>query len=172
MLKIIGAVLVLLACAGYTGGLLGQIRRHRDVLRSCLELTDLLAGEIRYDRVPIAEALHRICQKTDRELSFVLKTISDGLKTGDYAELEELWDRSFEDAGKRLFLTEEELGEVQDIGKNLGFLDTQAQMDHLAGCRERLKKSLEKIQRELDEKRRLYRYLSLAAGIFVILILV
>lgn len=172
MLKLIGAAFVLLACIGYAGGLLGQIARRRDVLASCLEMTELLAGEIRYDRVPVGEALERIRDKTDSGIACVLEQIADGLKTGDHANLEELWSRSFADAGQKLFLTEEELGEVQDIGKNLGFLDSEAQVNHLMGCRERLKKSLDKTQRELDEKRRLYRYLSLAAGIFVILILV
>lgn len=172
MLKIVGAVLILLACIGYAGGLLGQVTRRRDVLKSCLELTELLSGEIRYDRVPIEEALESIRSRIDRELACVLHQIADGLKTGDHANLEELWSQSFEDAKQKLFLTEEELGEVQDIGKNLGFLDSEVQVNHLMGCRERLKKSLEKTQQELDEKRRLYRYLSLAAGIFVILILV
>ncbi len=172
MLKITGAVLIMLACIGYAGGLLGQIARRRDVLKSCLEMTELLSGEIRYDRVPIGEALENIRNKTDPGIACVLGQISDGLKTGEHADLEKLWSQSFADAKQKLLLTEEELGEVQDIGKNLGFLDSEVQVNHLMGCRERLKKSLNKTQRELDEKRRLYRYLSLAAGIFVILILV
>jgi hypothetical protein len=50
-------------------------------------------------------------------------------------------------------------------------LDHHAQLQHLAGCRERLLGSLANIQQELDEKTRIYRSLSLAAGVFVILIL-
>lgn len=172
MLKIVGAVCIMLACIGYAGGLLGRIRRRRDVLKSCMELTELLAGEIRYDRVPIAAALVNIRRKTDAGISCVLERIADGLQTGDHANLEDLWNQSFADAGSTLFLTEEEMGEVQDIGKNLGFLDSEAQVNHLMGCRDRLKKNLDKTQQELDEKRRLYRSLSLAAGIFVILILI
>lgn len=172
MLKITGAVLIMLACVGYAGGLLGQIARRRDVLESCLEMTELLSGVIRYDRVPVGEALEDIRNKTDSGIACVLEQISEGLKTGDHANLEELWSQSFADAKQKLFLTERELREIQDIGKNLGFLDSEVQVNHLMGCRERLKKSLNKIQQELDEKRRLYRYLSLAAGIFAILILV
>lgn len=171
MLKILGAGLILLACVGYARGLLGQIVRHRDILRACCELTDLLAGEIRYERIPMAEALYRIRSKLHPELSEVLLEIADGLEEGGYASMEELWNQSFEGAKKRLSLTDEELGEVKDIGKNLGFLDFDVQVNHLAGCKQRLLKSLEKMQKELDEKRRLYRALSLAAGVFVILIL-
>lgn len=172
MLKIIGAALILFACIGYAGGLLGQIARRRDVLKSCIEMTELLAGEIRYDRVPMEEALESIRNRVDFGIACVLKQITDGLKAGNHANLEKLWSRSFEDAKTKLLLTEEELREVQDIGKNLGFLDSEVQVNHLMGCRERLKKSLDKTQQELDEKKRLYRYLSLAAGIFVILILI
>lgn len=171
MLKIVGASLVLLACVGYAGGLLGQMVRHRDILKSCMELTDLLAGEIRYDRVPVAEALSRIQGRLDHGLSEVLKSVAGELKTGNSAELEDVWNRNFRKAERELMLTEEELGDVQDIGKNLGFLDPEAQVSHLMGCKERLKKSLDKTQQELEEKKRLYRALSLAAGIFTILIL-
>lgn len=171
MLKILGSVMILLACLGYAGGLLRQIMRHRDILKSCLELTDLLSGEIRYERVPIAEALHRIRGRLDGELAKVLCDIANTLEEGDYGSMEEVWDRNFLQARETLLLTEEELNEVKNIGKNLGFLDFDVQVSHLAGCRERLKRNLDKIQKELDDKKKLYRSLGLAAGIFAILIL-
>ena len=171
MLKLIGSVMVLLACVGYAGGLLRQIVRHRDILKSCMELTELLTGEIRYERIPIAEALRRIQGKVDDELSKILCAVADSMEKGDYGSMEEVWNRNFAQAGKGLLLTEEEMQEVKNIGKNLGFLDFDVQVSHLTGCRERLKRSLDKIQKELDEKKKLYRSLSLAAGIFAILIL-
>lgn len=171
MLKIIGCVFILTACVGYGGSLLGRIARRRDVLQSFLELTELLAGEIRYERIPMAEALYKIRGKLDGELSEVLLAIADGLEEGGYASMEELWNQSFGEAAGRLLLTDEELGEVKDIGKNLGFLDFDVQVKHLQGCKERILKRLAKTQRDLDEKKKLYRSLSLAAGIFVILAL-
>lgn len=171
MLKIAGSALILCACMGYAGGLLGQIGRRRDILKACLELTELLSGEIRYERIPMAEALYKIRDKLDGELSNVLTAIADGLETGDYTTMEELWGQSFDAAQGKLFLTGEELKEVKDIGKNLGFLDLDVQIGHLSGCRERLLRRFNQVQKELEEKRKLYRSLGLAAGIFAILIL-
>lgn len=171
MLKIAGSVLVMLACLGYAGGLLRQMSRRRDILRSCLEMTELLAGEIRYERAPVAEALRRICGRLDGDLETVIRGIADRLEEGGYGSMEEVWDAGFLREKEKLPLTKEELDGVREIGKNLGFLDLAVQIDHLAGCRERLGRNLDKVQRELDEKRRLYRSLGLAAGIFVILIL-
>ena len=69
-------------------------------------------------------------------------------------------------------LTGEELEEVCRIGKHLGFLDQRQQEEHLQGCRERLQRLLRLRQKELEEKKHMYRCLGVAAGIFVILILV
>jgi stage III sporulation protein AB len=171
MLKLSGAALVMLACIGYGSGLLRQMRRHRDILNSFLTLTELLAGEIRYERIPIQDVLNRISDRVDPEIAVVLQQIAGELQQGIYASLEEVWNRNFQRARKSLLLTEEELAQVQAIGGNLGFLDHHAQLQHLAGCRERLLGSLANIQQELDEKTRIYRSLSLAAGVFVILIL-
>ena len=171
MLKIAGSVLVVLACMGYASGLLAQIVRRRDMLKSCLEMTELLSGEIRYERVPMAEALYRIRTRLNGVLSELLAEIADRLEHGECSTMEELWEACFRQSELCHILTGEELREVIDVGKNLGFLDSDVQVGHLAGCRERLNKYLEKVQTELEEKRRLYRSLSLAAGIFVILIL-
>ena len=62
--------------------------------------------------------------------------------------------------------------EVCHIGKQLGFLDQVQQEQYLKGCTERLRRLQIQAQKAMDEKKRVYRYLGVAAGIFVILILV
>ena len=73
---------------------------------------------------------------------------------------------------KNLMLTEEEMDIVLETGKNLGYLDVEAQMGHLKNCRMRLEGKPEAAQREFVERRRVYRYLGVAVGVMVILVLI
>ena len=54
----------------------------------------------------------------------------------------------------------------------LVFYHQTQQEQHLKGCAKRLQRMQEQVQKELEEKKRIYRYLGMAAGIFVILVLV
>ena len=157
MLKAAGSMCVLAACIGFVRELLRTGSLHKEYLEALIELTELLSAEIRYERLPIQEALQQIQKKIRPEIAFVLRQMIEQMKDG---------------TGKELFLTGEELEEVCRIGKHLGFLDQRQQEEHLQGCRERLQRLLRLRQKELEEKKHMYRCLGVAAGIFVILILV
>ena len=149
---------------------------HKEYLEALIELTELLSAEIRYERLPIQEALQQIQKKIRPEIAFVLRQMIDQMidqmKDGTGTPFSEIWEQAFRKGGKELFLTGEELEEVCRIGKHLGFLDQRQQEEHLQGCRERLQRLLRLRQKELEEKKHMYRCLGVAAGIFVILILV
>ena len=153
MLKAAGSMCVLAACIGFVRELLRTGSLHKEYLEALIELTELLSAEIRYERLPIQEALQQ-------------------MKDGTGTPFSEIWEQAFRKGGKELFLTGEELEEVCRIGKHLGFLDQRQQEEHLQGCRERLQRLLRLRQKELEEKKHMYRCLGVAAGIFVILILV
>ena len=135
-------------------------------------MTELLSAENRYERLPIQEALQKIQKKIRPEIAFVLRQMIEQMKDGTGTPFSEIWEQAFRKGGKELFLTGEELEEVCRIGKHLGFLDQRQQEEHLQGCRERLQRLLRLRQKELEEKKHMYRCLGVAAGIFVILILV
>ena len=172
MLKLLGSVLVMTACIGYTGYLLEKQKCHRDVLQSLVSMLDLLSGKLRYERQTMDEALAGLNKKYHGVVGIIMGRIADRLGEGVCENLETVWSAEFTGAGKQLMLTEEEMDIVLDTGKNLGYLDVEAQTDHLKNCRMRLAGMLEKAQKELAEKRKLYRYLGLAVGVMVILVLV
>lgn len=172
MLKLLGSVLVMAACIGYTGYLLEKQKYHLDALQSLVSMMDLLSGKLRYERQTMDEALAGLNKKYHGVAGVVMGRIADRLGEGICENLETVWREEFTGAGKQLMLTEEEMDIVLDTGKNLGYLDVEAQTDHLKSCRARLAEKLEKARKELSEKRKLYRYLGLAVGVMVILVLV
>lgn len=172
ILKLAGSICVLAACTGFAGELIRRGNWHRKYLEAYLELTQLLSAEIRYERIPIQEALIQIQRKVRPEIGSILLRIVKRMKEGTGRSFAEIWECEFRESEKQFFLTGEEVEEVCRIGKNLGFLDPQQQEVHLRGCEERLRYFLSLRQKELEEKRPLYRWLGVAAGIFMILILV
>ncbi|MCI6536795.1 stage III sporulation protein AB [uncultured Eubacterium sp.] len=172
MLKLAGSICVLAACIGFVRELLRTGSLHKKYLESLIELTELLAAEIRYERLPIQDALLQIQKKVKPEIAAVLRQIVTQMNEGKGTAFSEIWEQAFQKFGKELLLTGEELEEACRIGKHLGFLDQRQQEQHLQGCRERLMRLLKLRQKELEEKKHMYRCLGVAAGIFVILILV
>ena len=143
MLKAAGSMCVLAACIGFVRELLRTGSLHKEYLEALIELTELLSAEIRYERLPIQEALQQIQKKIRPEIAFVLRQMIEQMKDGTGTPFSEIWEQAFRKGGKELFLTGEELEEVCRIGKHLGFLDQRQQEEHLQGCRERLQTSAE-----------------------------
>ena len=73
MLKAAGSMCVLAACIGFVRELLRTGRLHKEYLEALIELTELLSAEIRYERLPIQEALQQIQKKIRPEIAFVLR---------------------------------------------------------------------------------------------------
>ena len=172
MLKIIGALLVLAACIGYALSLLGQARHRGAVLAAGRELTELLIAEIRYERLPMADILESIRQRIHPDIGSVLTEVADGLQQGRAESLDEIWKQSFANAAKTLGLAAQEQQLLEDIGRNLGYLDEEAQSAHLRGCGEKIGYAMERWQKSYEEQKKVYLTFSLAAGIFLILILI
>ena len=172
MLKLVGSVLIMAACIGYTGYLLEKQKAHRDVLQALISMLDLLSGKLRYERMTMGEALVGLNKKYHGAVGCVMGRIADRLMAGNCENLESIWRTEFAEAQKELMLTEEEMDIVLETGKNLGYLDVEAQMGHLKNCRMRLEGKLEAAQREFVERRRVYRYLGVAVGVMVILVLI
>ena len=163
MLKLVGSVLIMAACIGYTGYLLEKQKAHRDVLQALISMLDLLSGKLRYERMTMGEALAGLNKKYHGAVGCVMGRIADRLMAGNCENLESIWRTEF---------AEEEMDIVLETGKNLGYLDVEAQMGHLKNCRMRLEGKLEAAQREFVERRRVYRYLGVAVGVMVILVLI
>lgn len=121
MLKAAGSMCVLAACIGFVRELLRTGSLHKEYLEALIELTELLSAEIRYERLPIQEALQQIQKKIRPEIAFVLRQMIEQMKDGTGTPFSEIWEQAFRKGGKELFLTGEELEEVCRIGKHLDF---------------------------------------------------
>ena len=106
-LKLTGSVCVLVACVGFVREILRTGNLHRKMLESLIEMTELLAAEIRYERLPIQDALLQVQKKVRPEISIVLLHIVEQMKKGSGTEFVTIWEQAFREAQKDLFLKSE-----------------------------------------------------------------
>lgn len=172
MLKLIGAAIIFGASFGYGSSLSAQIQRHRDNLFSCLELIDLLSGEIQYGRAPLKEAFLRLSKRVKYPFDVILQELSEKMDHGGYISFPKVWKDEFRCRKTELGYTDAELEIVYGIGSNLGYLDTDSQTRHLQSYREQMEHVLAQMDQQIRQKKKIYRSVSLMAGLMVILLLI
>ena len=172
MLKVFGILLVLAASWGYGSGLAAQLNRRRKHLFACGEMLEMLMGEIRYGKTPLGEAFVQTAARMGGIFGEILNKIAGEIEKNNYRSLELVWKECFGERQKELGFTGEELEVIKNIGKNLGYLDVQTQMAHLTLYQKQVAGLQEQADKIWKEKKKLYRSLSMAAGVMVILLLV
>ena len=171
MLKLVGSVLIMAACIGYTGYLLEKQKAHRDVLQALISMLDLLSGKLRYERMTMGEALAGLNKKYHGAVGCVMGRIADRLMAGNCENLESIWRTEFAEAQKELMLTEEEMDIVLETGKNLGYLDVDMQERTLKLYLEQLDLTIDYLRQNQREKCRLYTSLGIMGGMFLVIVM-
>ncbi len=171
-MKILGIIVVIIASWGYGSGLINRLQQHQNQLFSLQELTGLFLGEIQYGKSPLQEACLQIGNRLPSPYSDVLHNISEELSKKNYQSFEVVWREQFQLRKKEFYLTEQEKAVLLGIGKNLGYLDVDAQIRHLQMYQIEASQMLEQLQKTVKEKKKLYRSVSLMVGAMVILLFI
>lgn len=172
MLKLSGAALILVACFGYVNVLLQSMKLHQRALKHAEEFLTILMEELRYEQLPLQECFERTEHKICRAWVSISEKLKAGLEQKTTGDVAALWKEAFRGHPEFDCLTVKEQEILLEVGNSLGFLDVAAQTRQLEFVRSRLEHCRLEQEKEGAEKRKLYRYLGMAAGIFVILILV
>ena len=61
---------------------------------------------------------------------------------------------------------------LKGLGENFGYLDIQMQLNHLALDIQQVETRIGQAQQELAAKQKMYQYLSIMSGLFLILLLI
>ncbi|MBQ8662882.1 MAG: stage III sporulation protein AB [Eubacterium sp.] len=171
-MKIIGVIIVMIASWGYGSGLIHRLNQHQKQLFSLRELLDLFLGEIQYGKAPLQEACLQIGERLPDPFREVLHSISEEISKKNYQSFEWVWREQFQLREKEFYFTEQEMEVLLGIGKNLGYLDVDAQIRHLQLYQREVDELLERMQRTAKEKKKVYRSVSLMIGAMVILLFV
>ena len=165
MLKLLGSMLILLSCAGIGLGQSRELGFHLKQLEEVKKLFCLLRSELQYTRAPFAEIFEKISRKSNAPYSDWLGGLCNRLKQKENGSFWDMWSESIEEDLKNSGLKEEEIVELQGLGKNLEY--TEALDLYL----EQLEYHIKNTRETYRSKRKLCQSMGIMGGIFLVILL-
>lgn len=171
MLKLLGSILILSASMLYGWKVNEEQKEHVEQLIAMKEMFLMLQGEISYARTPLREAFLQIAAQGKEPFSGFLKRAAEGMGEQE-GSMGEFWGRLVEEEAGEFYFTREEQGLLKRAGENFGYLDVQMQLKNLELYMEQAEVFIQNAQKELKDRQKVARTLSLMCGLFLVILLI
>lgn len=168
-MKTLGCILLLCASGWFGLGAVWGLKARTDQLRTFLGALEEMERELACRLTPMPELLESLARTTGPVGEFFALCAGelDCLGERSFAQL---WARALEAAD--LSLDEEDLRPLLELGSSLGRYDCASQCSAIGQARARLELRLGAAEERRERLSRVYGTLSLAAGTFLIILLV
>ena len=162
-LKWIGGGLTIIGCSGlgiwYSIGFLTRYNILQELERGML----ILQGEISYGHTPLPQAFEQMARRTGGKVSRFFQKIAFLLEEGA-ADYETLWNKTIQEFFAHRDMGTEDRKELIQLGKTMGYLDIDMQIQSLELYRNRLCSGIQKMDREREKYVKLYPVLGTMCG--------
>ena len=178
MLRVAGACLILSASS-----LLGvqksrQFTKRIEQLQELQRIVLLIQGEILYKNAALPEALRSSAGKVKVPFDSFLRQTAGRADAFDGVRFSDLFETEIKEQLKGTALTKEDKEEFARFGESLGYLDVEMQKNAMKlsiiknmSSSEIGTNTLEYLQKEIPQKRKLYQSLGVMGGIFLLILL-
>ena len=170
MEKIVGSVLLFVACTGigfYKAQEYGERIRQ---IRILVRISEYLKGEIEFYRTTIPNDLEHIREKSEEPFSEFLQEVSRQMMKQDGRKLTAILQESMEKLKKSTSLHQEDKTMFAEYVGQLGYLDKNMQIHLLEEYKKEQEKQLEFLAADLPGKQKLFSSLGILGGAFLILL--
>lgn len=169
MLRLLGALLLAGGASALGFSAAARLSRRTAVLRALLGALDGMERELAFRLAPMPEMLDRVAQESPSPVGELFACCREKLNELGEKSMPELWREALEQVPLGLegpaWLTVEGLGDV------LGRYDGEGQRTALAHARAELELALEQAREDGEKRGRMYRVLGVAAGAFLVILL-
>ena len=167
LIKIIGAVLIITACAS-VGFRMGALQRKEEqTMENLCFLLDYMQCELQYRMTPLPE----LCRKTAAQASGVLRKLfyhlAVELESQVLPDVESCMEAAL---SKCNALPEHSLLCLQQMGKTMGRFDIEGQVKGLEASRQYCRRILKQLRHNKDNRLRSYKTLGLCAGAAIVIL--
>ena len=170
MVKLIGAVLVLVSAYAIGSLLAQQVKEQEKWLKDIKTALFLLMGELEYRQVPLPDALEIIGKRHGGRLAAFFQKLSGELAKKEGFSLQELWKKTAVSALKDCPLKAEQKEEFGDLGLYFMESDKDTRRSSLEFYLERLEEDIVGIRETGADKAYLCRTLGMLGGIFLLIL--
>lgn len=172
MLKLTGAGLIIFAAVALGIQLKQRLAQHVEQLIRFKEILLMLSGEMSYARTPLTEAFQNIAVRGKEPFGPLLAEVAGRLEQERESTLSHIWQSAVEHQKKAFCFSKEEFELLKGIGQNFGYLDIQMQLNHLNLYIRQVETRIGQAQQELAARQKMYQYLSVMSGLFLVLLLI
>ncbi|MBA4548564.1 stage III sporulation protein AB [Thermoactinomyces intermedius] len=170
MLKVLGAVLILMATSKIGFDSARQLRKRPRQIQELRSGLAILKTEINYGTRPLAEAFERIAEASG-ELKPVFLEASRKLNTSDGKSTYECLKSAIEEKWKKTVMGEEEKGIVLKLCQVLGSSNRWDQLHHLDLAQENLQMEENKAREEQETYEKMVKTLGVLSGALLVILM-
>lgn len=171
-MKWLGIALILLGSSGIGFRMAGELEQRIRMLRGLQQALQLLKGELRCGRRTLTESLRNVSGHVDAPFSEFFSRIGEELARRDGSSAEEIWRENLDRYAGAYLMQPPERRALQRLGSVLGYLDMKAQLEALEECLGQLQLAEEEARGQAFGRRKLYRYLGMLGGMFLVILIV
>lgn len=172
MLKLLGAILIVVSCTGIGASYSVDLKQHWGELRMLKQMLYMLRGEIKYTKSPLPEAFEHIAPRLPEPFSRFLAETAEQMENLDGQSFPQLWQAQIDRCLSKTHLRKEEKEQLAALGEVLGYLDLDMQLSSIELYLEQLELAIAQSREALATKQKLYQSLGVAGGIFLVILLV
>ena len=170
MVKLIGAVLVLVSAYAIGSLLALQVKEQEKWLKDIKTTMFLLLGELEYRQVPLPDALELTGKRHGGRLAGFYQSLSAELDKKEGFSLQELWKKQAEPALRDCPLTKEQKEEFSELGLYFTEADKETRRSSLDFYLNRLEEDIVRLRETGGDKAYLCRTLGMLGGIFLLIL--
>lgn len=170
MVKLVGAILVLVSAYAIGSLLALQVKEQEKWLKDIKTALFLLMGELEYRQMPLPDALAIIGNRHGGRLSSFFQILSAELAKKEGYSLQELWKKTAVTALKDCPLKAEQKEEFWDLGLYFMEADKETRRSSLEFYLNRLEEDIVNLRETGADKAYLCRTLGMLGGIFLLIL--
>lgn len=163
-MKVIGLLFVILGSSGFGFYMSHCFQERIKQLRQLYQMLLMLEGEIRYQNTLLQEAFFIMSRRLGGWQKYFLENLGEKYD-------KQLWVKEVEKLPSYTAFVEDDIKLLLELGGQLGYLDKEMQMNTLEFYKKRLLDTIDILERQKNEKCKLYRVLGVSCGMLVALLL-
>lgn len=171
MLKLVGAIMIILSGTGMGFQASERLFRQNELLKRLKKMIVLLRGEIKYNNTYLGQALENVSGKISEPYSTFLQYLAQRSEENEGESFAALWRESVTVNLQESGLSKQHLERLVELGETLGFLDREMQLAAIDLFMEQLETMIGENSLKLRDNSRLYRCLGVMGGILVVLVI-
>jgi len=170
MIKIVGAILVLVSAYAIGSLLALQVKEQEKWLKDIKTTLFLLLGELEYRQLPLPEAFETIGLRHGGYLADFFRLAAEELKKKEGGSLKEIWQQLAVTALKDSPLSKEQKEEFAELGLYFMEADRETRRNSLEFYLNRLEEDIVRLREKGADKAYLCRTLGMLGGIFLLIL--